>query len=236
MQYVADAADGESLVVTAPLENDVGTAAYHLFYGTAGAMLERPIVSFQQSLSGFPSIGFTVGSTTYTMSIASVPWDGGLGESPGPVTLTEGEDGSTVVFTLRLPTPTSLAGFEFSCLAALAREGSADAGPLSACSISPAGLDRSCTVDTDCVAVGFGDLCADPCLANPASEVNGALNVSALGAYNAAGALAGKAAAADPDASRASCGQGHFGDASALTLGRDGSFAACRAGLCVTTL
>ncbi len=66
--------------------------------------------------------------------------------------------------------------------------------------------------------------------------MNGALNVSALGAYNAAGALAGKAAAADPDASRASCGQGHFGDAIALTLGRDGSFAACRAGLCVTTL
>ena len=235
VQYVADAADGESLVVTSPLAGDLGIAAdNHLFYGTAGAMLERPVVSFDQSLSGYPSIGFTVGSATYTMSIASVPAPGALGEAPGPVTLTKG-DGSTQTFRLRLPTPKSLGGFAFTCLAALATAASADAGPLAACSVLPQGLDRSCAKDTDCVAVGFGDLCADPCLAYSASIVNGAINSSALGAYNAAVALAQKAAASDPDAAHMSCGEGFSGDASALTRGWDGSFAACSAGVCVTT-
>jgi len=234
VQYVADAAGGDALVVTAPLENDVGTAAFHLFYGPATAMVERPIVSFNQSMSGYPSIGFTVGSATYTMSIASVPVDSGFGEAPGPVTLTKG-DGTTVAFTLRLPTPSSLSGFAFTCLAALANAGSADAGPLAACSVSPAGFDRACTKDTDCVAVGFGDFCADPCLGDPKSVVNGAINSSALSAYSAAVAVAQKAAASDPDAGRTSCGEGRAGDASALTRGWDGSFAACSGGVCVTT-
>jgi hypothetical protein len=235
VQYVADAADGEAIVVTAPLEDDEGSAAFHLFYGTtAKAMIERPIVSFNQSGSGYPSIGFTVGSAMYTMSITSVPSDGGLGEAPGPVMLTNG-DGSTVSFTLRLPTPTSLGGFAFTCLPALADAGSTDAGTLAACSVMSEGLDRSCTKDTDCVAVGFGDLCADPCLADPASIVNAAINASALGAYGAAVTLAEKAAASDPNAVHVSCGQGYSGDASALMRGLDGSFAACSAGLCVTT-
>ena len=235
VQYVADATNGESLVVTAPLEDDEGTSAFHLFYGTAGAMLERPIVSFNQSMSGYPSIGFTVGSATYIMSIASVQTpDSGLGEAPGPVTLTGG-GGGAVAFTLRLPTPKSLDGFSFTCLGALASAGSADAGALAACSVSPQGLDRSCTKDTDCVAVGFGDFCVDPCLGDPKSIVNGAINASALGTYGAAVALAQAAAASDPDAGRTSCGEGSAGDASALARGWDGSFAACSAGLCVAT-
>jgi hypothetical protein len=235
IQYVADAADGESIVVTAPLDDESGPA-FHLFYGTtAEAMIERPIVSFLQSDSGYPTFGFTVGSATYTMSIASVLSDGGLGEAPGPVTLTKG-NGSTVAFTLRLPTPTSLGGFAFTCLAALADAGSTDAGALAACSVVPEGLDRSCTTDTDCVAVGFGDLCADPCLADPASIVNAGINASALGVYGARVALAEKAAASDPDAAHPSCGEGYSGDASALMRGSDGSFAACSAaGVCVTT-
>jgi hypothetical protein len=115
VSYIADANDGEAIVVTAPLEDDQGSAAFHLFYGTPGAMVERHIVSFDQSRSGYPTIGFTVGSQTYIMSISSVPFDGGLGEAPGPVTLTTGNGGS-VTFTLRLPTPTSLSGFSFTCL------------------------------------------------------------------------------------------------------------------------
>lgn len=234
VQYVADATDGESIVVTVPLD-DEDSPAFHLFYGTtAETMTERPIVSFSQALSGYPTFGFTVGSATYAMSIASVPSDGGLFEAPGPVTLAKG-DGSTVGFTLRMPTPTSLGGFAFTCLAALADAGSTDAGALAACSVVPEGLDRSCTNDTDCVAVGFGDLCADPCLADPASIVNAAINASALGAYGARLALAQKAAASDPDAARPSCGEGYSGDASALMRGSDGSFAACSAGVCVTT-
>jgi hypothetical protein len=115
VSYVADATDGEAIVVTAPLEDDLGSSAFHLFYGTPGAMVERSIVSFEQSLSGYPTIGFTVGSQTYVMAISSVPSDGGLLEAPGPVTLTPG-NGGAVSFTLRLPAPTTLADFTFTCL------------------------------------------------------------------------------------------------------------------------
>jgi hypothetical protein len=116
VNYVADTADGEAIVVTAPLEDDLGSAAFHLFYGTPDAMVERAIVSFEQSMSGYPTIGFTVGSETYVMAISSVPFDGGLGEAPGPVTLVTGDGGSDT-FTLRMPTPTNLSGFTFTCLA-----------------------------------------------------------------------------------------------------------------------
>src|ERR1700690_1627665 len=71
VQYVADAADGEVIVVTAPLEDDQGSVALHVFYGTPGAIVERPIVSFDQSISGFPAIGFSVGSQTYLMAISA---------------------------------------------------------------------------------------------------------------------------------------------------------------------
>lgn len=102
--------------MTAPLENDAGSAGFHLFYGSPNAMIERPIVSFDQSLSGYPSIGFSVDSETYVMAIASAaPPDGGLWPSPGPVTLTTGTGGG-ISFTLRLPTPVNLDGFTFTCL------------------------------------------------------------------------------------------------------------------------
>jgi hypothetical protein len=115
VSYVADSSDGRAIVVTSPLENDLGTAGFHLFYGTPSSMPERPIVSFDQALSGYPSIGFTVDSQTFVMAISSLPpTDGGFLNEPGPVTLTGG--GQSVPFTLRLPTPTALASFTFTCL------------------------------------------------------------------------------------------------------------------------
>ena len=115
VDYVADASDGHAIVVTSPLDNDLGSAGFHLFYGTPSAMQERPIVSFDQALSGYPAIGFTVDSQTFVMAISSVPpADGGFLNAPGPVTLTGG--GQTVPFTLRLPAPTTLDGFSFTCL------------------------------------------------------------------------------------------------------------------------
>jgi hypothetical protein len=115
VDYVADASDGEAIAVTSPLENDEGSADFRLFYGFAAAMQERPIVSFDQALSGYPSIGFSVGSQTFVMAISSLPpADGGVLNQPGPVTLTGG--GRTVQLTLRLPTPTDLSGFHFECL------------------------------------------------------------------------------------------------------------------------
>ena len=116
VQYVADATDGDAIVVTSPLEDDLGSAAFHLFYGTPAAMVERPIVSFNQSFSGFPEIGFTVGLQIFVMAISSIPSDGGLLDAPGPVTLTKGAAGGDVVFTLRMPTPDTLTGFTFRCL------------------------------------------------------------------------------------------------------------------------
>ena len=117
VSYVADATSlGQAIVVTAPLDDDEGTGAFRLFYGPPDAMVERPIASFEQALSGYPTISFTVGSSTYVMSIASIPpEDGGPFDAPGPVTVTTG-DGAQEAFVLRVPTPTSLAGFSFTCL------------------------------------------------------------------------------------------------------------------------
>lgn len=110
--YVADVSDGTAIVVTSPM--DVASSAdFHLFYGTPDAMAERKIVSFDQSLSGYPTIAFQVGSQTYTMAIGGTfEPDGGGG--PGPGTLDTGS--AKLPFTLRLPTPTTLSGFSFTCL------------------------------------------------------------------------------------------------------------------------
>jgi hypothetical protein len=115
VSYVADGADGNAIVVTAPLDNDEGSAASHLFYGAPNAMVERPVISVEQSKSGYPTFRFAVGSQTYVMTIPSVPSDGGLLDAPGPVTVTPGP-GAAVSFTLRQPTPSTLSGFTFTCI------------------------------------------------------------------------------------------------------------------------
>jgi hypothetical protein len=112
VDYVADVSDGTSIVVTSPI-NPQSSAYFHLFYGTADAMAERTIVSFNQALSGYPTIAFQVGSATYTMAIGGTfELDGGGG--PGPGTLDTGS--ATLDFTQRTPTPSTLAGFSFTCL------------------------------------------------------------------------------------------------------------------------
>ena len=116
MMYVGDVSDGTSIAITAP-PDVTSTADYHLFYGTPDAMLERSIVTFNQALSGYPTITFLVDSTQYTMQISGSgtfdPDAGPLG-GPGPGTLDTGS--ATLPFTLRLPAPTTLAGFSFTCL------------------------------------------------------------------------------------------------------------------------
>lgn len=112
VSYVADVSDGTSIVVTSPMQVE-SSSDFHLFYGQASAMVERTIVNFDQALSGYPSIAFQVGSATYTMSISgSSNPDAGTG--PGPGTLSTGS--TTLAFTLRSPTPTTLSGFSFTCL------------------------------------------------------------------------------------------------------------------------
>ena len=95
--YVGDVSDGTAIVVTSPTE--------------------RSIVTFSQALSGYPTITFLVGSTQYTMAISGTGAfdpDAGLLGGPGPGTLDTGS--TTLPFTLRMPTPTTLGGFSFSCL------------------------------------------------------------------------------------------------------------------------
>jgi hypothetical protein len=110
--YVADVSDGTAIAITGPMDGG-SSADLHLFYGTPGAMVERTIVSFNQALSGYPTIGFMVGSATYTMRISGT-FDPDAGSGPGPGTLDTGS--ATLPFTLRLPTPTTLSGFSFTCL------------------------------------------------------------------------------------------------------------------------
>jgi hypothetical protein len=112
VSYVADVSDGTAIVITSPIEVS-STADFHLFYGMPSAMQERTIVSFNQALSGYPTIGFQVGPQTYTMAIGGTfQPDGGGG--PGPGTLDTGN--AKLNFTLRMPTPTTLSGFSFACL------------------------------------------------------------------------------------------------------------------------
>jgi len=115
IDYVADATDGTSIAIVSPMDDD-SPGAERLFYGPPSAMLERTIVKWDQALSGYPSVTFLVGSASYTMSISVVygPEAGPLG-APGPGTLDTGT--AMVPLTLRMPTPASLAGFSFECLA-----------------------------------------------------------------------------------------------------------------------
>jgi hypothetical protein len=112
VDYVADVSDGSVIVVTSPMDL-ASSADFHLSYGRPSAMQERKIVSFNQALSGYPTIAFSVGSATYTMTISGT-FDPDGGGGPGPGTLDTGM--GTLDFTLRMPTPTKLSGFSFTCL------------------------------------------------------------------------------------------------------------------------
>jgi hypothetical protein len=115
VQYVLDATNGDVLVVTAPMDA-WGHSGFRLFYGTASQMVERTILQYDQSLSGAADISFSVGSATYVLHTTIVYGpDAGLLGGPGPATLDTG-DASTIAATLRLPTPTSLSGFSFTCI------------------------------------------------------------------------------------------------------------------------
>jgi len=113
VQYVIDVSNGDAVVITAPMDPYDDTTS-RLFYGTPSNMIERPITAYDQAVSGPADISFSVGSATYTLHTTFVfgPDAGPLG-SPGPATLDT--DNGTLPATLRLPTPTSLSGFSFTC-------------------------------------------------------------------------------------------------------------------------
>jgi hypothetical protein len=114
VQLVADVSDGNVVAITEP-SDAYDSTSLRLFYGPPGRMVERPVVMYSQSLSGPALITFTVGPALYIFRTTVVygPDAGPLG-SPGPASL-ETYDAGVLSATLRLPTPTSLAGFSFVC-------------------------------------------------------------------------------------------------------------------------
>ncbi len=113
IEYVADVSNGDAIVVTMPMD-PWGTSEFRLFYGAPSDMIERKIVSYDDGDTS-DDIAFTVGGSTYTAHLAFVSslfsGDAGL----GPSSLDMGSAG-TLNVTERLPTPTTLSGFSFTCL------------------------------------------------------------------------------------------------------------------------
>ncbi len=110
VEYVAVVSDGNVFVVSEPM--DIADNAFRIFYCPASAMIEYPIVTFNRE-DAQDDLSFTIGATTYTAHLAfvsSFSGDAGLGPSSLDTS------GSTLQVTERIPTPTSLSGFSFTCL------------------------------------------------------------------------------------------------------------------------
>jgi hypothetical protein len=118
--YLADVANGDILLATVPM-NDDGTApngGLAIFYGSSTAPIaQRPITSFEQSLSGNGTLTFLCdGETSCTLQFGNVSApDAG----PFGVFALQGltpQGGATLGVTLRSPTPTTLpAELSFLC-------------------------------------------------------------------------------------------------------------------------
>jgi hypothetical protein len=110
-----DVSNGDVLVFTAPAE-DCSDADLRLFYGPPGAVAERTITSFSESLSGAIYASFSVDATTYDLSVPIVydaPDSGPLG-TLGPGVLLVGDAG-TLTVTAR--TAMGIDGISFLCFA-----------------------------------------------------------------------------------------------------------------------
>jgi hypothetical protein len=113
VEYMADIGSGDEVVITAPM--DAATSAdFRLFYGAPSAMIEYPITAYNLALSGFGDIAFSVGTATFTLHLTITA---GVDASPlgmlGPGSLDT--DRGTFPATFRVPTPTTLPGFSFTC-------------------------------------------------------------------------------------------------------------------------
>ncbi len=112
--YVGDVANGDVILVTQPRDDWDGT--YKLYYGAPDSVIDRTIVSSSETRSGGIDIQFRVGTATYDATTSFVfGGDASAVGHPGPGTLDTG-NGTTLTFTERLPTPTTLPGLTFTCL------------------------------------------------------------------------------------------------------------------------
>lgn len=115
VEYVGDAANGDVIAMTAPLEYENGTDGFRIFLGPASGAREGVITDILYPGEGAPTITFTLDGGTYELAISTVhPAGGSPWGEPGPATLTR-PDGSSVGVTLRLPTPTTLSGITALC-------------------------------------------------------------------------------------------------------------------------
>jgi hypothetical protein len=124
VEHVADVSNGDVVVVTRPMQLD-DASGWRLFYGTSDRMTEYPFDSVNADDYG-EYIAFEMNGTTYHVFFNDpfVITDGGPPPGPGPGSLYTGSDSNppfsapagALTVTERTPTPTSLAGFAFSCL------------------------------------------------------------------------------------------------------------------------
>jgi len=124
IQYVGDAANGDVLVATVPVNRPSGApdggvedGGLSIFYGPPSAVAQRPITNFEQSLSGNGSVSFLVDGTSTVLTFGYVP-----GADAGPfgrfalMTLTP-QGGSPIAITLESPTPAAPpSNLTFTCL------------------------------------------------------------------------------------------------------------------------
>jgi hypothetical protein len=115
VEHVADVNDGDSIVVTQPMD-PWGYSGFRLFYGTPANMIERPITLYNRGDTD-DFVSFTVDGAVYTADFTFQAF--GLVDASrppaGPESLTLG-DGGTLPMTERMPVPTSLSGFSFACI------------------------------------------------------------------------------------------------------------------------
>jgi hypothetical protein len=125
IEYVGDVANGDVVLTTVPLNDDstpidggVDDGGLSIFYGPPGALAERTITAYEESLSGNGTLTFLVGDVPYVLAFGTVqgPDAGALGTFALEGLTPQG--GAQVSITLRSPTPTAdPPGLSFTCLA-----------------------------------------------------------------------------------------------------------------------
>jgi hypothetical protein len=119
ISYVGDVTNGDIVMATVPVNADSmsTTGGLSLFYGPTNAVAERPITSFQQSMSGNGTLTFVVGTTPYVLAFGVVQApDAGPFGAFALLGLTPQGDAQMAV-TVRTPTPAALPpGLTFTCL------------------------------------------------------------------------------------------------------------------------
>jgi hypothetical protein len=119
ISYLGDVANGDVVMATVPINSDPTSSngGITIFYGPPGAVAQRPITDFQQSLSGNGTLTFSVDGTPYVLAFGMVG-----GPDAGPLGMfallgLTPQGGAEMAVTLRSPTPaTPPPELSFTCL------------------------------------------------------------------------------------------------------------------------